>query len=66
MSPHLATDLRAAAWRGRSGPVAPSEDREDAFQPTAGTEASFRRACFIIAAWLIALLLVPMLFFQPY
>ena len=65
MSPHLATDLRAAAWRGPAGSDVPNGAREDASTPS-GTEASFRRACFIIAAWLIALLLVPMLFFQPY
>jgi hypothetical protein len=31
----------------------------------AGTVASFRRACLIIAAWLIALLLFSILFYQP-
>jgi hypothetical protein len=58
MSPHLAAHRRAAVWdRQRSG--------DGASGPRAGTVVSFRKACLIIAAWLLALLLVPIVFFQP-
>ena len=65
MSPHLATGRRAALWR-RSVRDARTGDQGGASGPKAGTAASFRRACLIIAAWLLALLLVPILFFPPY
>ncbi|HET9253287.1 MAG TPA: hypothetical protein VFP58_14330 [Candidatus Eisenbacteria bacterium] len=64
MSPHLANGLRAAAWRGVARSDAPDEERKDTSKLRAGTAASFRRAFLIIAAWLIALLLVPIVFFQ--
>ena len=66
MSPHVASELRAAVWSGGGSSDARVEDREEASQLRAGTGASFRRACLIIAAWLIALLLVPIFFFQPF
>lgn len=65
MSPHLATGLRAAAWRGGVESAARDEDGEGV-EPRAGTGPSFRRACLIIAAWLLALILVPILFTQPF
>jgi hypothetical protein len=64
MSPHLATGLRAAAWRKPARDR--REGREGAIEPKAGTVSSFRRACFIIAAWLLAILLVPVLFLQSF
>jgi hypothetical protein len=64
MSPHLATDRRAAAM-GRST-AADAGVSSRAAEGQAGTALSFRRACLIIAAWLLALLLVPILFYQPY
>lgn len=65
MSPHVATDLRASAWRGTAGSVAEGEDLEKGPEPGAETGTSFRRACLIIVAWLLALLLIPILFLQP-
>jgi hypothetical protein len=66
MSPHTASELRAAVWNGGGGFRARNEGLEDTSRLRAGTGASFRRACLIIAAWLIALLSVPIFFFQPF
>ncbi|HSE63625.1 MAG TPA: hypothetical protein VLG15_08450 [Thermoanaerobaculia bacterium] len=64
MSPHLATDRRASAWR-QGDPVA-TAGASGASERQDGTAASFRRACLVIAAWLLALLLFPILFYyQP-
>jgi hypothetical protein len=66
MSPHLATDRRAATWQpSTAGAGGGAGDRLGAGESRAETVASFRRACLIIAAWLLALLLFPILFYQP-
>ena len=65
MSPHLATHRRLARSKAAVRVVPRPMDQEGASDRQAGTAVSFRKACLIIAAWLIALLLVPFLFLQP-
>ena len=65
-SPHLATHLRTAARQTRTRVVPRIRDREGASESRAGTATSFRKACLIIAAWLLGLLLVPFLFLQSF
>lgn len=66
MSPHLATFRRAAVWNRGPHAGVRTGDQAGAHEPKPGTAASFRRACLVIAAWLLALLLVPIVFFQPF
>jgi hypothetical protein len=59
MNPHLAT-------HGNTRVVPRSTDREGTSENRVGTATSFRKACLIIAAWLLGLLLVPFLFLQSF